>query len=208
MSEKNTEIPQDISKKDLLLETGISYGQLYRWKREGLIPEDWFEKRSSFTGQETFFPRRLVLERVEAIQSMKDGLSLSEIRDLLNAVPRQTDLRQTLLETGTMSEDFINTLTTQLEGIWLSELSLKAVVTLYSALDKAGASPEDQSELVSRVIQALSVEVSVIPDEHETDQQQNAATATEDAAIQTDTNEQEAADSAKTAEEKTTEEEG
>ncbi|MCL2486473.1 MAG: YhbD family protein, partial [Oscillospiraceae bacterium] len=31
-----------ISKKDLLEFTGISYGQLYRWKREGLIPEEWF----------------------------------------------------------------------------------------------------------------------------------------------------------------------
>ena len=40
-----------ISKKDLLNETGISYGQLYRWKREGLIPEEWFIKQPSFTGQ-------------------------------------------------------------------------------------------------------------------------------------------------------------
>ena len=29
-----------ISKKELLDLTGISYGQLYRWKRKGLIPED------------------------------------------------------------------------------------------------------------------------------------------------------------------------
>ena len=40
-----------ISKKDLLNDTGISYGQLYRWKREGLIPEEWFIKQPSFTGQ-------------------------------------------------------------------------------------------------------------------------------------------------------------
>ena len=46
----------EISKKDLLKTTGISYGQLYRWKREGLIPEEWFVKRSSPTGQETYFP--------------------------------------------------------------------------------------------------------------------------------------------------------
>ena len=32
-----------ISKKDLLQETGISYGQLYRWIRERLIPDAWFE---------------------------------------------------------------------------------------------------------------------------------------------------------------------
>lgn len=47
----------EISKKDLLQVTGISYGQLYRWKREGLIPENWFVKRPSSTGQETFFPK-------------------------------------------------------------------------------------------------------------------------------------------------------
>lgn len=44
-----------ISKKELLDETGISYGQLYRWKRKQLIPEEWFIRKSTFTGQETFF---------------------------------------------------------------------------------------------------------------------------------------------------------
>ncbi len=45
-----------ISKKELLEHAGISYGQLYRWKRKNLIPEDWFIRKSTFTGQETFFP--------------------------------------------------------------------------------------------------------------------------------------------------------
>ena len=70
----------EISKKDLLKETGISYGQLYRWKREGLIPEEWFVKRSAFTGQETFFPRERILERVGFILERKDEMSLEEIR--------------------------------------------------------------------------------------------------------------------------------
>ena len=70
----------EISKKDLLLETGISYGQLYRWKREGLIPEEWFVKRASFTGQETFFPRERMLERISLILERKDDQSLEEIR--------------------------------------------------------------------------------------------------------------------------------
>lgn len=49
---------QDLmSKKELLELTGISYGQLYRWKRKKLIPEEWFIRKSTFTGQETFFPR-------------------------------------------------------------------------------------------------------------------------------------------------------
>lgn len=71
-----------ISKKDLLQQTGISYGQLYRWKRKGLIPEEWFVKKSSFTGQETYFPRDKMIARVERILSMKDeDLSLDDIAE-------------------------------------------------------------------------------------------------------------------------------
>ena len=68
-----------ISKKDLLELTDISYGQLYRWKRKNLIPEDWFIKRSSFTGQETFFPKDKILERIEKIKNKKDDTSLDEL---------------------------------------------------------------------------------------------------------------------------------
>jgi len=72
-----------ISKKDLLQATGISYGQLYRWKRKGLIPEDWFIRKATFTGQETFFPRDRILARVTKIQSMKsEDLSLDDIADV------------------------------------------------------------------------------------------------------------------------------
>ncbi len=72
-----------ISKKELLEATGISYGQLYRWKRERLLPEEWFVKQSSFTGQETFFPRERVLARVKAILELKDTHSLEELAGLL-----------------------------------------------------------------------------------------------------------------------------
>jgi len=73
-----------ISKKDLLKETGISYGQLYRWKRENLIPEEWFVKQSSYTGQETFFPREKILNRIKAIQELKDRYSLEELSKILS----------------------------------------------------------------------------------------------------------------------------
>ena len=68
-----------ISKKDLLARYGISYGALYRWKRKGLIPEEWFIKKSTVTGQETFFPYKLVCERIELIQSQKDDILLDEL---------------------------------------------------------------------------------------------------------------------------------
>lgn len=73
-----------ITKKELLNETGISYGQLYRWKREGLIPEEWFIKQPSFTGQETIFPRNKILNRIKAIQELKDKYSLEELAKILS----------------------------------------------------------------------------------------------------------------------------
>ena len=74
----------EISKKELLKRYGISYGALYRWKRKGLIPEDWFIKRSTVTGQETFFPTALVCERIELILKQKEDILLDELAHRLN----------------------------------------------------------------------------------------------------------------------------
>ena len=63
-----------ISKKELLERYSISYGALYRWKRKGLIPEEWFLKKSTVTGQETFFPKELVCERVALILGQKQAV--------------------------------------------------------------------------------------------------------------------------------------
>lgn len=80
-----------ISKKDLLETTGISYGQLYRWKRKQLIPEEWFIRKSTFTGQETFFPKDLILARIDRILNMKEDLSLDELAGKLS--PMLYDIR-------------------------------------------------------------------------------------------------------------------
>lgn len=85
---------QLISKKDLLSRYGISYGALYRWKRKGLIPEEWFIKKSTTTGQETFFPYQLVCERIELIQSQKEDILLDELAHRLN---KEDESNQTLL---------------------------------------------------------------------------------------------------------------
>ena len=90
-----------ISKKELLERYGISYGALYRWKRKGLIPEDWFLKKATVTGQETFFPKALICERVELIQSQKDELSLDELAGQIN---RQTQ-KQAVLTVKTVYGD-------------------------------------------------------------------------------------------------------
>ncbi len=74
-----------ISKKELLETYKISYGALYRWKRMGLIPEDWFIKKSTVTGQETFFPRKQICERMEIIKRQKDDVSLEELSKILSS---------------------------------------------------------------------------------------------------------------------------
>lgn len=68
-----------ISKKKLLEKYAISYGALYRWKRKGLIPEEWFVKKSTPTGQETFFPKDLIFERVELILATKEDVLLDDL---------------------------------------------------------------------------------------------------------------------------------
>ncbi|MBQ4044328.1 MAG: DUF4004 family protein [Clostridia bacterium] len=85
-----------ISKKELLEKYGISYGALYRWKRKGLIPEEWFIRRSTVTGQETFFVRDVICARVEMILSGKDEASLDEMARQFGAAEKKDSRRLVL----------------------------------------------------------------------------------------------------------------
>lgn len=70
-----------VSKKDLLLDKEISYGQLYRWKRKGLIPEGWFINKPTKTGQETFFKKDDIYSRIDEINFLKEKMSLDEMKN-------------------------------------------------------------------------------------------------------------------------------
>ncbi len=92
MFAKEQEITQDlISKKEVLDQFSITYGQFYRWKRKQLIPEAWFIRKSTFTGQETFLPRQKIVERIEMILKLKAKHSFEEIADLL--APESSEAR-------------------------------------------------------------------------------------------------------------------
>ncbi|GGH75508.1 putative DNA-binding transcriptional regulator AlpA [Pullulanibacillus pueri] len=94
-----------ISKKQLLELTGISYGQLYRWKRKKLVPDEWFIRKSTFTGQETFFPKERMLERVEKIKNMKGDMSLDEIAGQVSIFPTEIQLsQQEILDSNIVSK--------------------------------------------------------------------------------------------------------
>jgi len=98
-----------ISKKELLDLTGISYGQLYRWKRKQLIPEQWFIRKSSFTGQETFFPREKILQRIDRILNMKEDLSLDDLADVFSPNPGEVSLSvEELLERNIVTSTSLN----------------------------------------------------------------------------------------------------
>lgn len=92
-----------ISKKQLLEKYKISYGALYRWKRKGLIPDEWFIKKATVTGQETFFPEKLVCERIEMIQNMKDDVSLDELARQLSGEEEKNECVLLLTEFGDKS---------------------------------------------------------------------------------------------------------
>lgn len=98
-----------ISKKDLLQITGISYGQLYRWKRKNIIPEEWFIKKSSFTGQETFFPKEKILERINKIKDMKEDLSLDDLAEKFSPKPSEVIINgEELISRNIIAESTLN----------------------------------------------------------------------------------------------------
>ena len=144
-----------ISKKDLLIETGISYGQLYRWKRKKLIPEEWFIRKSTFTGQETFFLKDKVLERVQRIKSMKDDLSLddmvkifSERSESLPAAFTKQDLLERNIVSSVVLEQFAH-------QISLEERISFGQICLYYLIDqllREGKISRSEGELIHQTI--------------------------------------------------------
>ncbi len=133
-----------ISKKDLLELTGISYGQLYRWKRKMLIPEDWFVRKSTFTGQETFFPRDKILARVEKIKNMKEESSLDELADILSPSPKDIEITAAELNSGSIVSNAAVELFQDVFGL-REHFSFPDILSVY-ILDKMLASGDISGE--------------------------------------------------------------
>jgi DNA-binding transcriptional MerR regulator len=142
-----------ISKKDLLELTGISYGQLYRWKRKDLIPEDWFVRKSTFTGQETFFPKEKILKRIDKIQTMKENLSLDELADMFS--PNVTDLQLTkdeLIKRNIVSTVVIDFYLEQDKGLLQFDFSRMLEVYILEKLLQSGAINLDEGKILLQVL--------------------------------------------------------
>lgn len=152
-----------ISKKDLLIEMNISYGQLYRWKRKKLIPEDWFMKKSTYTGQETFFPREKILDRIHQILNMKDGASLDDLADKFSSdIPEaMVRRREELLNLEILSKEIINLYEEIFKG--KEEYSFEDILYMYISedlLNQGHLSIED----MSRILRMLSDNYESIKD--------------------------------------------
>lgn len=150
----------EISKKELLELTQITYGQLYRWKRKQLIPEEWFVKRSSFTGQETYFPRERILERIEKILNLKDDFSLDQLADTFSAAPKDMEMSlEQLLNQRLVSEKVLENYKT----MFLEPLSFADVLGLMvceEQLQQGLINLEEGREL----IQFLQREMELLPE--------------------------------------------
>jgi DNA-binding transcriptional MerR regulator len=143
-----------ISKKDLLELTNISYGQLYRWKRKNLIPEDWFIRKATFTGQETFFPKQKVLERIEKIQELKESLSLDELAEMFS--PNETNVKlnkQLLQERNIVSETVLQLFSERIKD--LSEFQFEQTLEMYvvEKLLQSGNINLDEAKMIIQLFQ-------------------------------------------------------
>lgn len=146
-----------ISKKELLDMTGISYGQLYRWKRKNLIPEQWFIRKSSFTGQETFFPREKILQRIDRILNMKEDLSLDALADVFSPSPGEISLSvgeimERNIVSGTSLNLYIETVGLPERPIFTFEKIL--IVYVLDKLLRSGDISLEEGRLLVRTLEA------------------------------------------------------
>jgi len=142
-----------ISKKEVLEEMGISYGQLYRWKRKGLIPESWFIRRSTFTGQETFFPQEKILERIGRIKDLKDDHPLDDLAMLITKrVNAKLEVAfSKLRQLGWLDEHLMKIcgLEKDKEGV----LSMKEALCLGVLRHLEGKARDEEMDLVRRTLE-------------------------------------------------------
>ena len=121
-----------ISKKDLLKTMNISYGQLYRWKREGLIPDSWFIKQAVSTGQETYFDEELIIPRIKKILELKDIYQFEEMRPLFEDCPTTNcyTLKEAIIS-DRIDPIVLKIYYKQHEKASITELAILALITKY-----------------------------------------------------------------------------
>ena len=123
-----------ISKRELLIKMNISYGQLYRWKRTGLIPDSWFIKQSVSTGQETFFDEELIIPRIEQILSLKDKYQFEEMKDIFSDDKDKDYDFKDALNLDSIDPYFLKIYLKKRKQITITELAFLYLLTKYNNL--------------------------------------------------------------------------
>lgn len=111
---------------------------------KNLIPEEWFIRKSTFTGQETFFPREDILKRISIIQKMKENLSLDEMREMLS--PKMKDVSMTadeLLTKGLISKPALHVFSEGGADTVFSSRDLLSLYVLEGLLQSGNVSLEE-----------------------------------------------------------------
>lgn len=124
-----------ISKKDLLKSMNISYGQLYRWKREGLIPDEWFVKQSVSTGQETYFDETLIIPRIQKILDLKDDYQFEEMKSFFVSTNMNNyyDVREAL-SINSIDPYFLKIYLKERKDVNINELAILHLLSKYDNL--------------------------------------------------------------------------
>ncbi len=140
-----------ISKKEVLEKLGISYGQLYRWKRKGLIPESWFLRKATFTGQETFFPEERITARIKRIVEMKDDYPLDQLANLITTrVNNKLEVALSKLRSlGWLDDEVIKAC--ELDPNQPS-LSLQETLCIYALRQLAASTRKEEIELARKTL--------------------------------------------------------
>jgi len=151
-----------ISKKEVLEKTGISYGQLYRWKRKGLIPESWFFRRSTFTGQETFFPRDKIIERIERIKEMKGKRPLDDLAEMITEkVNSKLQIAfDRLKELGWLDDSILSAF--NIDKGEKRPLSIKEAFCLGAVSQVRGGTREEERDLLKRTLEVALEEKDLL----------------------------------------------
>ncbi len=140
-----------ISKKEVLEKLGISYGQLYRWKRKGLIPESWFIRKATFTGQETFFPEERITARIKRIVEMKDNYPLDQLAHLITThVNNKLEVALSKLQSlGWLDDEVIKACHLDLEK---PSLSLQETLCIYALHQLEAKARKEEIELARKTL--------------------------------------------------------
>ncbi len=124
---------------------------------------EWFIKKSSFIGQETFFPKDKVLERIRQILDLKDGASLDDLAEQFSTNPIQGNFtKTTLLAKNITTENILSVYETMFCYKEVYDFRETLILFIFSEILKRGNS----SNVEIKALITMLHKTSSLDDEH------------------------------------------